>query len=432
MHSVDQMERREPGSSVRIPAAGIRAALAAWAIVWVYVLVTGGLPTGWAGFGLVICSAALAGATLRVWAALRRLEEKLTDQTMRAEEADAKVEQVRRELESALEEVESTNKTLSIASQRFQELFEKIPVSCVTCDEDLTLFEINQASCQLWGVESHELYLKCLYEVVHDEVDRETVRGHVAKAFAGQGAEEFEWRTTTKDGEERILSSRALRIGNRGGVVIASIDITEQRLFERMLNEKIDEIAEINKQLNNKKEQLENANKALEELAATDSLTGLVNRRILEHNLQIQWRLATERGSDFSILLIDVDRFKQFNDTFGHQEGDQVLRRVGSLLQASVRPGDIVGRFGGEEFMIVLPSASVGDAAPIAERVRSTVAAADWPKRQVTVSIGVAAYGDGHTTLAAMVEAADEALYKSKQNGRDRVTLGVPTVDAAA
>ena len=346
--------------------------------------------------------------------------------------AEQSVKEAQQELKAALEVSETANATLAVASQRFQELFENIPVPCVTCDEDLNVFEINQASTELWGIPSHLMYLKSLLDLATRDADRELLRQQVSLAFAGEGGFAFEWHTLGQFGEERILSSRALRFGNRGGAIIASTDITDQRRYERMLNEKMIEVRQINDELVDNKSRLEKANIALEQLAATDALTALPNRRILEESMNVQWRLGKERGRSFAVLLIDVDQFKHYNDSFGHQQGDEVLRQIGSILSEAVRPGDVAGRFGGEEFMIILPDATEQEAMAVAERIRKTVASAEWPHRRVTISIGVSCFDPDYVSTSAMIEAADEALYKSKEDGRDRVTLATPPSAEAA
>ncbi|MCW5938451.1 MAG: diguanylate cyclase [Fimbriimonadaceae bacterium] len=381
---------------------------------------------------LLVETVIFVGAVVLASIAFGRLRANLNERESELLQAEESLKEARRELEGALEVSETANATLAVASQRFQELFENIPVPCLTCDEDLNVFEINQSSIDLWGIPSHVMYLKNLLELATREVDRQVLAHQVSLAFVGQGGTAFEWHTLGQFGEERILSSRALRFGNRGGAIIASTDITEQRRYERMLNEKMIEVRQINDELVDNKSRLEKANIALEQLAATDALTALPNRRILEETMNVQWRLGKERGRSFAVLLIDVDKFKHYNDSFGHQQGDEVLRQIGSILSEAVRPGDVAGRFGGEEFMIILPDATEKEAMAVAERIRKTVASAEWPRRRVTISVGVSCFDPDYVSTSAMIEAADEALYKSKEDGRDRVTLATPPSAEAA
>jgi diguanylate cyclase len=164
------------------------------------------------------------------------------------------------------------------------------------------------------------------------------------------------------------------------------------------------------------------AESRLEALAATDALTGLANRRAVGEALDMAVSHAARGGSALSVVLLDVDGFKSFNDTFGHPAGDAVLRDVSAVLRSAVRGHDVVGRYGGEEFLAVFPGADAGGAVRLAERIRAAVAARDWPLRPVTISLGVATLAAEAPDPAALVAAADRALYASKRRGRDRVT----------
>jgi diguanylate cyclase (GGDEF)-like protein len=160
--------------------------------------------------------------------------------------------------------------------------------------------------------------------------------------------------------------------------------------------------------------------------AATDALTGLPNRRSLEEYLAM---LAQRRRADdrVGILMIDIDRFKGLNDTFGHAVGDHVLRQVARAIADAVRDGDVATRFGGEEFAVVLRNPGEAVALDVGERVRRTVAALDLRGLGVdtiTVSVGVAVTRPGEADLHEVVERADQALLAAKRAGRNRVTAG--------
>ncbi|MBS0570047.1 MAG: GGDEF domain-containing protein [Proteobacteria bacterium] len=167
---------------------------------------------------------------------------------------------------------------------------------------------------------------------------------------------------------------------------------------------------------------------ALRADASTDALTQLANRREFDTVLA---QLLHERGDGaLALLMLDLDRFKVFNDRFGHQAGDEVLRETGRLLRAEVRPRDLVARYGGEEFAIVLPESDAQRAQRVGERILAAFRTNAWPLHPVTLSIGAAIAVPGDTPQS-LAQRADAALYRSKQEGRDRFTADAgcaPTV----
>lgn len=163
-----------------------------------------------------------------------------------------------------------------------------------------------------------------------------------------------------------------------------------------------------------------------EERARTDMLTGLANRRALDEFLR-KAQATAEWGEPLSVLMLDIDHFKSFNDSYGHGVGDQVLRLIAKVLRDKVRTQDLSARYGGEELMAVLPDANLAACAEIAERIRRAVAEATITRRStgevlpsISVSIGVAQYRTGET-IADLVERCDRALYLAKGGGRNRV-----------
>ncbi len=168
-------------------------------------------------------------------------------------------------------------------------------------------------------------------------------------------------------------------------------------------------------------ETLRRKNEELETLSVTDGLTGLHNRRRLMESLTDEVRRSQRLKHTFSVLMVDVDHFKKYNDTFGHLAGDGVLARVAALLREATREVDDVARYGGEEFLVMLPETGMTEALEIAERVRALVAAEVFPGRRITVSIGVSEFPLYGNTPEQVITAADEALYEAKREGRDRV-----------
>ncbi len=162
----------------------------------------------------------------------------------------------------------------------------------------------------------------------------------------------------------------------------------------------------------------------LEELAVRDYLTGIYNRRHIFSEVHRCISSAVRYNEVFSILMLDLDDFKSINDTFGHQMGDRVLQKVASYLEEEVRETDIVGRYGGEEFLIILPNTKKKEAYECAERLRRGVAdlEVDSLKKSPTVSIGVAEYGL-QISLEELISRADTLLYRAKNNGKNRCEM---------
>lgn len=171
-------------------------------------------------------------------------------------------------------------------------------------------------------------------------------------------------------------------------------------------------------------------NRQLETLSRTDQLTGVFNRRRLDEVLIDEFERHRRTGSLFSIILIDVDRFKSVNDNHGHQIGDQVLMELADCMLATKRPSDIVGRWGGEEFLLICPDTGLQEAVQFAQLLRRAVAERDFSvTRQMTASLGVACVQEGDT-IHGMIARADQALYRGKKNGRNRVEFAHDGVTA--
>jgi diguanylate cyclase (GGDEF)-like protein len=193
----------------------------------------------------------------------------------------------------------------------------------------------------------------------------------------------------------------------------------------------MERIATMRRTLIKVSEELEAANAELQRLACVDGLTDLCNRRELDLSLTREARRCARRKTPLSLVMIDIDHFKAFNDTFGHLEGDECLRRVAGALRTELkRPADIAARYGGEEFCLVLPDTDAAGAKEVAESVRQRVAALGIPQAPglavitVTVSLGVATcVADGNDHANDLIARADQALYRAKEMGRNRVEV---------
>jgi diguanylate cyclase (GGDEF)-like protein len=165
----------------------------------------------------------------------------------------------------------------------------------------------------------------------------------------------------------------------------------------------------------------------IRQMSYTDAMTGLHNYRYFELRLKEEIARARREGTHISLLILDVDYFKNYNDTLGHPAGDEVLRKVGKILQSSVRDNDIVARYGGEEFAIILSGAEKNGAVKLAERIREKVEEAAFykeeiqPNNKLTISLGVATFPDDALNEVELVHNADKALYQAKNAGRNKV-----------
>ncbi len=195
------------------------------------------------------------------------------------------------------------------------------------------------------------------------------------------------------------------------------LGVTQRELAQRNA-----ELEAVRAALERKQAELVDANATLEALASTDGLTGIANRRAFGWWLDTQCKRAAQRQTPLSLAILDIDRFKSLNDTFGHQAGDEILRLFGRTLAESCRANDFVARYGGEEFALVLTDTDAPNAMDAAERLRARIEAVQWPHRPITASIGVASRGPDAPGSAELIREADRALYFSKTHGRNRVT----------
>jgi diguanylate cyclase (GGDEF)-like protein len=193
-------------------------------------------------------------------------------------------------------------------------------------------------------------------------------------------------------------------------------------------------------QLSQRERELVATNDRLTVMASIDMLSGLANRRGFQSRLDFEWMRAQQYNSELSLLMIDVDHFKKFNDRYGHPAGDACLRSVAGVLAAQVRrPADLAARYGGEEFVLLLPDADAAGCQQVGKRIRESLAALgivhdlNLPSRQVTVSIGGAAADcrGNQAPCQSLIAAADRALYSAKENGRDRLVMSGRIMDWA-
>ena len=295
----------------------------------------------------------------------------------------------------------------------------------VRLEPDMTRGYVSPASRTVLGYAPEELAGHQPHEIAHPD-DWPGVASLIEEARVTHSNFEAIYRLRHKNGHQVWVEARYSIMGEGGGFIVVMRDISKRKRAEQ---------------------KLEAAHAELTRLATTDGLTGLANRRCFDEALEREWRRAERDGSSLSLLLLDVDRFKLFNDRYGHQEGDACLRAVAQAVAACIgRPGDLVARYGGEELVLLLPGTEGDGAAVLAERVRAAIEALRLTHEGnpgqggvVTASIGVASIlpsmvtHSGINSPEALVVAADEALYEAKRCGRNRVVekSGMPTAAVA-
>lgn len=287
------------------------------------------------------------------------------------------------------------------SEERFRGIFESARDAIVSVGESGKVMMANRAAQELLGYPEPEI------------VGMEAVRLFPPR-FADYWRELLLYVSRREPGEQRNIELVA--VTKPGGEIPVQLSLAEKSLRgERILTAILRDISD---------------RKAMEEdlrlQSITDALTGLFNRRHFLSLAQKEAERAVRNKVPFSILLVDVDRFKQFNDAFGHAEGDKVLKTLGDAIRANIRTMDTGFRYGGEEFLVLLPETASADALVPAERLRIRfseipfLTRPDEEARSVTLSIGVAEYRAGDT-IEDLVRAADRAMYAAKNGGRNRV-----------
>ena len=292
----------------------------------------------------------------------------------------------------ALEENENRLKSMSDASHD----------ALIMIDSDGLITFWNPAAEAMFEYSATEVLGKSLHHLIATPEDRQKAEAGLKQfAHTGQGpvmSKVLEMEAIRKSGDifpvERSVAPFRLR--GKWYAVGSVRDITIRKQFETQLKQ----------------------------LATTDSLTGLANRRSFMEQAEKQLQLAIRYEKHLSIMIFDLDHFKQVNDTYGHDGGDQVLRVVADIVRQVLRNTDIVGRIGGEEFAAVMPETDLSVAEKVAERLRTGLMAAEIQTQTatigITISLGLTQVSDTNITLAELMKRADDALYQAKRSGRNR------------
>lgn len=285
-----------------------------------------------------------------------------------------------------------------VAAANLQRYVGIVDVNVITSQTDLEgrITAVSSAFCEISGYTRDELIGARHSIVSNPDADRSVFSG-MWEVIAGGRTWHGEFRNRCKNGDSYWVAADISQLTDLDGKVTGFMSVQQDIT----------------------------AQKRVEELSVTDRLTGLANRHRIDDVLRDEHERFLRYETNYALVLLDVDRFKSINDTLGHLSGDQVLRRMASLLAERTRATDIPGRWGGEEFLVLCPMTDCDGGAVIAETIRSAIEEAEFEiDRQVTVSVGVASScdlsGDDRTT-DAMLALADAALYEAKASGRNRV-----------
>jgi len=281
---------------------------------------------------------------------------------------------------------------------------------------------VNQAFADGVGRHLEQIIYKKIWDVFpKDEADK---RFTVVKwVFENRQTRVIEVRVPRADGDRYYITTAKPVLNPEGevtNVICISKEITERKRMEQ-------DLLRANEQLNAQIKEIETLHEHLREQAIRDPLTGLYNLRFLTESMKREIAQAIREKTSLSVVLLDIDHFKAFNDTYGHKAGDEVLQALGKMLSAQTRTGDIACRYGGEEFMIIMPSAPPGEAFKRAEQWRTMFEAMPIVSKgdtlSATLSAGVAAFPIHGSTDDDIWRAADNALYAAKSAGRNRVIV---------
>jgi diguanylate cyclase (GGDEF)-like protein/PAS domain S-box-containing protein len=303
-------------------------------------------------------------------------------------------------------ERKQSDEALRKSEERYRTVLEANPDPVVVYDTEGKVLYLNPAFTRVFGWSSKERFGKKMDVYVPEEAWSET-KMMIDKVLAGEAFSGIETHRYTKEGKLIPVSISGATYrdleGNHLGTVVNLRDISEQKSLEEKL----------------------------ERLSYLDGLTGVANRRQFDINLDLEWRRMGRLDKSLSLIMCDIDFFKAYNDTYGHQAGDKCLKAVGNVLKGSAkRAGDLVARYGGEEFTILLPMTDSEKAFIIAEKIQRDINSLKVPHKKsevsdvVTLSFGIATlFPQTSKSPNDLVELADKALYRAKHEGRNKVII---------
>lgn len=345
--------------------------------------------------------------------------------------------QLSRRLQREIAIEEEAHRQLAKSEEHYRFMLENSADTFWELDRDFRFTYISQADRRIRGFAESEVLGQNLFDMLTPESRQRVLQDMGARQQAEQRGEasgpmRFELEMYCKDGSTVWAESQSVPYRDATGTILGfhgvTRDITEQKRFRT-------EQQQANELLARQLREIQDLQARLQEQAIRDGLTGLFNRRYLDETLPRELSRAKRDGYPLAIIMLDIDHFKHINDTYGHPTGDDVIKCLGAIIRQGAREGDIACRYGGEEFVIVLPHMETDAALQRAEKwradVQSTVVRHGDLDIRFTISAGVSAYPDHAANPEALIACVDTALYRSKTDGRNRVTRFQPTNDAS-
>lgn len=314
-----------------------------------------------------------------------------------------------------------TLRTVGLTEGRYRTLFDKTSDAIFLISPELKYLDVNQNALDLLGYTHEEVVGKAILDVVPQE-DRESVRKDFGQLEKGGYLPLYERVLVRSDGSRRVAEVNVNKVVDERGKTLyfqsVMRDITERKRLEEQLRISLGE---------------------METLAMQDPLTGLLNRRAITDHAEAEWHRAQRERRPVCIALIDLDNLKNINDTMGHQMGDKVIEQLSTTVKRTIRRYDWAGRWGGDEFMLVLPGTNLVEAQEVTERLRAHYNSSDVIMEikedlDPYLSIGIACFSgrSGENTIATQLfEQADQALYQAKHSGKNRIEVFRDSQDEA-
>lgn len=312
-------------------------------------------------------------------------------------------------------------------------LLEHIPAACYCCDRDGRLIAWNRACEAMYGYPPEEMIQRVVWERIAPTELHHQFKTYMGNALRGGTVEAVEWDNLRHDGSRRIIRSSISPLrspdsaeGDIVGSIVVNVDVTAERSSAEQAEQELQRLQRTCLFLQQQRARIKQELTRLKKAAVTDGLTGMKNRWAFRERLNVEYERARRYESLFSLLFLDIDGFRKFNDAHGQAAGDQILIEVAQILRAQVRAVDFAGRYGGEEFVLLLPDTDRSGAVALSERIRSRIRALSIaPHQIVSASMGAITFqgtGEEQLNKGSLIGLADCALYHAKSSGRDSMT----------